>query len=564
MRTLLVALLLSAVAAAQSFDELLPDSTILYISIENVARTKERYEKSPLAALWKDEAMQAFLARPKAKWAELMEEMRKDAGVTPSDVIDLLAGQVAIGVSWPEGAKEPVPLLLADIGDNGDKLREILDKEEKKLVDEKGLKRNEEEFRGAKIVSYAKGGESGAADEGSAWCLDGKTFAFGENADVLKDMLARREHKDEGTLAARALYQRLRGRTGARAGDVFAYVDGPNFFKALKDTGELDEDGMRILGALGVSAIEGLGLEGSLEPGGIVVRLFLGVKGQKAGLLKLFDGKNTALLPPRYAPGDTLSGGAWALDVPALWEEGRRVADDIEKGTTGLLDTRLGFIKQQTGVDIQADLIASLGAEISFLTRPPEKPDPAMAANPMAMMLAGGRFAVGLQLKDRERFEGAVDKLLALAGPSVSTTDYLGVKLRTMQAPGGMQPAMAVLPDRFVFAMSADDLKDVIARYGKETKGFLDREEVAKAIASLPPQRFYVSVEDVPKALSQQMSTISSTMGMLGGGSEMNDYIDFSLFPSAEVLAKYLGLNSSCLVNEEDGVTYLSVLHLNG
>ncbi len=556
MRTLLAALLFAAVATAQSFDELLPDSTFLYVSVENVARTRERWDKSPLAALWKDEAMQAFLEKPRAKWAAWMEEIRKDEEFTPDDVLEVLAGQVAVAVVWPEGADEPTPLVLADIGENGEKVKELVAKMEKKGI-ESGERRDEEEFRGVKIVRYSKGGEGDERRDSGAWFLDGRTFALAEKADTLKDLLARREHREEGTLASRELYRRTRGRLGARAGDFFLYLDAPNLLKGLLDSEEIGEDEMRIMGALGVTAIEALALEFAIEPGGLAMRFFLPVKGPKAGVLKLLDGRNSALLPPRYAPADALTAGAWTLDVPALYEEARKVADRIEEGTSAQMDAAFAQIKQVTGVDIPADLIASLGTEIAYHTRPP---DPAAPPSPL-----GTRLAMSIQLKDRERFEAALEKLFGAFMPGMAAQDYLGVKLRVVPAPMGIQPAFAVLPDRILFALAADDVKDVIARYGKETKGFLDREDVTKALAILPAQRFAVSVEDLPKSLATASSSLRGAMSLLaasGDTRKIAEAVDFSLFPKAEILEKYIGMTVGCLVNEEDGVSYLSVFQL--
>lgn len=567
MRTLLSALLFAAVAAAQSFDGLLPDSTVFYVSVENVARTKERWEKSPLAALWKHEAMKAFLEKPSAKWTEWMEKMRKEEVFAPDDVLGILSGQAIVAGLWPEGAKEPVPLVLVDIGENGEKLHELVAKIEKKVVEEKGNRRDEEEFRGVKIVSYVKAGE-GTTEEDGAWFLDGKTFAMAESRETLKDVLARKEHGEEGTLASRELYQRTRGRLGARSGDFFLYVDAPNLLKGLQDSGEVGEQEMHILGAIGVAAIEALGLEFAIEPSGLVTRMFLGVKGGKTGVLKLVDGRNSALMPPRYAPADALTGGAWTLDLAEIWEEARKVADRIQPGMSGQLDAGVAMLKAQTGVDVPAEVIASLGTEIAFHTLAPAEPaggEPSDTDTVSLSMGLQGRFAVSMQLKDRERFEAALDKLLGALAPGMATQDYLGVKLRTMPTPMGMQPAFAVLPDRFLFAASVDDAKDVIARYGKEAKGLLDREDVTKALALLPGQRFMVSMDDVPKSLaaaSSSLGTAMSLFAMSGEGNDFTEAIDFSLFPSAEVLAKYVGMNVSSLVNEEDGLSYLSVLQL--
>ncbi len=559
MRTLLAPLLLAAVAAAQSFDELLPDTTVFYVSIENAARTRERWAQSPLAALLKDEAMQAFLEKPRAAWAEWIQEIRQKGEFTPEDVLDVLSGQAILAGVWPEGADEPKPLVLADIGENGEKLRELLATIEKRLVEEKGQRRDEEEFHGVNIVRYTKPDADNA--EAGCWFLDGTVFAVAQSTDALKDVLARREHKEEGTLATRDLYRRTRGRLGARGGDFFVYVDAPNLIKGLQDSGEIDEDVMRILGALGVSAIEALAFEFAIEPGGLVMRTFLGVQGPKTGLLKLLDGKNSELMPPRYAPADALTAGAYTLDLPALYEEARKVADRIQEGSSAQVDAMFAMVKQQTGVDIPADLIASFGSEIAYHTAAPGAANAEAGAGPMGM----SRVALSIQLKDRERFEAALDKLLGAALPGMAAQDYLGVKLRTVPLGMGILPAIAVLPDRFLFGLVADDVKDAIARFGKETKGLLDREDITRALASLPAQRFGVSVEDLPKSLASASSTLAGAMSLLARSRETRKIakvVDFSRFPSAEVLAKYLGISVGCLVNEEDGVSYLAVLHL--
>jgi hypothetical protein len=551
---LLCALSLAAVAAAQSFDELFPDSTIFYASVENAARTRERYEKSRLAALWGDEAVQAFVAKPRAKWAEWMEELRKKNGFAPDDVVALLSGQAAIGFFGVEGREEPTGAAIADIGENGEKVRELVARLEKLLLEEKGYQRTEEEFRGVAIVTYRKEGESGE----DAWFLDGSMFAMAGKADLLKDLLVRKERRDEGTLASREAYRRTRGRLGARGGDLFLYFDLPNLMQALARSEDgPDEEDLRALGALGVSSIEALALEASLEPTAVPLRAFLAVKGPKTGVLKLFDAKNSPLLPPPYVPADAVSASAFALDIPTLYEEARKIAERMEEGSAAQMDAFFEGMKAQLGVDIPADMIGPLGAELTYHVRLPEKGAPRMPVP---------KFTLAIQLKEKERFEAALDKLLGAFVPGMSTQEYLGVNVRTLPTPMGIQPGIAVLADRLLVSVSVDDVKDVITRYGKEAKGMLDREDAAKALAALPAQRMAVSIEDLPKSLAQGSAAMQMALGAVSGAGRMpiRDVIDMSLFPSEEVLAKYLGVSTSCIVNEEDGVSILSTIHLKG
>jgi len=561
MRTLLGILLLAAVGAAQSFDQLMPDSTVVYVSVENFSRTKERFDQGPLGAFWRDEAMQAFTAKPREEWNKKMAEIKAKDGITPEDVISVVTGQAAIALYPIEGKSDPAVLILADIGDHEEKLRELVRDTEKQLIESQGYRRDEEEFRGTTIVSYLKEAEEeGAEPERAAWLLDGKTFALAEDTETLKQMLVRKEAGGEGTLAARELYQRTRGRVGARGGEVFMYVDAPNIWKVAQAAGDVDEEAMRILDVLGIMSIESLGVQMALEPTAVSARIFLAVKGPKTGILKLFDAKNTALNPPAFAPSDAVTAGAFALDIPAIWEEFRKALDKFQEGLTMQLDGFLQMMQQQTGVDIVGDILGTLGTELTFQMRAPEQMPGADESTPTSIPGSFPHVTITMQVKDRERLEGAIDKLMAMAGPAVATQDYLGVKLRAIQTPMGVTPGLAVLPDRLVFSMATEDLKDAVTRYGKSVKGLLDREDIAAALGTLPPDRIYVSVEDTAKSLRLGMLNSLIAGAQMGG----MRFLDPELFPSEEMLTKYLGISTAALVNEEDGLTYVSTLHLRG
>ncbi|HEY7514374.1 MAG TPA: DUF3352 domain-containing protein, partial [Vicinamibacteria bacterium] len=518
---------------------------------------------SPLAALWKDEAVQAFMEKPRAAWAAWMDETRKEHGITPDDVFGLLSGQAAVGIAWKEGS-DGYPILLGDIGENEEKLRAIVAQVEKLLLEERGFKRDEEEFRGVKIVSYRKEGEGDGEGPGGSWLLDGRMLAVAEDAETLKDVLVRKDRRDEGTLAAREIYTRTRGRVGGRSADIFFYFDVPNLMKALAQGDDApDEKDRMVMAALGIDSIEALAFEGSLSAEAIAWRGFLGVKGAKTGLLKLVDGKNSTLAPAAYTPPDAMSASALTLDVQALWEEVRRIADRMEEGTTKNIDAWFDTVKLQLGVDIPGDLIGTLGHELTYHVK--------LQENPVPMPFPIPPFTLGIQLKDKERFEAAHDNLIAALAPGLATQEYLGVKMRTVATPLGT-PAIAVLPDRVLVSMEPDDLQEAIARYGKEAKGLVDREDVAAALAALPPQRFAVSAEDLPKAFKEgsialqlALATASGVRVVQGGRPvRLGEVIDPSKFPSEEVLRKYLGVGTSCLINEDDGLTILSFIHLKG
>jgi len=99
--------------------------------------------------------------------------------------------------------------------------------------------------------------------------------------------------------------------------------------------------------ALGITSVEALGAEISLRPASVEARFFLPVAGKKEGLLKLFDGQNSALAPPRFIPPDADSAAVMSLDLNAFREEIRRLMDRVDPGTTEGVDAFLEGIKEQ-------------------------------------------------------------------------------------------------------------------------------------------------------------------------------------------------------------------------
>jgi hypothetical protein len=166
MRTALATFLLALSSlAGEALDRLVPDTTVFYVSLENVARSRERFAESRLAALWADPAVQAFAAKAVAGWTEWNEKSRKEEGWSLEDVLGVMDGTVALAITRFEKEGNDVQgVILAEVGANGDKVKEMIGTVEKTLIEGEGMRREEEEFRGVTIVSYRSAEEEEGGD----------------------------------------------------------------------------------------------------------------------------------------------------------------------------------------------------------------------------------------------------------------------------------------------------------------------------------------------------------------------------------------------------------------
>ncbi|MHC4930609.1 MAG: DUF3352 domain-containing protein [Planctomycetota bacterium] len=553
----LAAMLFAPAVSAESFDRRLPDSTIFYLSIENLERTKERYNASPLHGLWNDPAMQVFLEKPLKRWSEWMEEVKKEDGISPEEVFSVVSGQVVFAITElrsdaPDG--EDVGFLaLVDVSGNQEKVKELIGKAEETLLKDDKFRRMEEEFQGITLVHYASADDEEEAkkqERPDCWFLDGDTFAIGQAVQDLKKIVALRGDSEASTLADSESYRKVRARVGARS-EAFAYLGVKELMKALAEKeGEAEGETLRMVSAiLGLEVIEAVGVQASLESGGVQMNAFIPLSGDKEGILKFFDAPNSALAPPSFVPEDVVSASTVVVDWPEIIEEARRVANRIQPGAAQQVDMVLQQMKGQMGIDIEKDLFGSLGKELTILMK-----EPSAQAEGMPMMGPPmPRLLMAFEVKDKAKLENVLNVLLMMAaqfGVPAQDEEYLGVKIKVIQTPMA-QAGLAILPDRFLFATNVEDVKDVVRRYGKEVPGLVESADFARAMANLPESRIMVGFSREAKALRGNLMT-AFFAGIPGG----RQAIDLEKFPKAEVLEKYIDVGSSAVSNEEGGIYY--------
>jgi hypothetical protein len=551
----LCTLVLSPLVAAQGYDQLLPDSTIFYVSIENVTRTKERFQETALHGLWNDPAMKAFMEKPLQSWSDAMRKQKEESGFNMAEVLDLVSGQAMLAFTGVDDKGEPRVVVLVDIGKNADKVRELVTKAEETLLADGTVRRDEEEFAGVTIVRYSTEDDEAPSPDGpDCWFVTDGLFGASDDPEDLKRLLVRRGEEAVGSLATREVYATTRRRFGGRA-DFFAYFDLKNLLGAMAEAGELDENDQRVFGALGILNIDAVALQLALEPRAVDMQLFVPLNGPKKGLLKIFDGTPGNLVPPRFIPDDAIAAGVMMLDLNALWAEAIKVANEIEPGSGMMMDGFLQMQRGSIGMDIKA-VLAALGDEIAYFVRIPDPDQPgAQIPAPGMGLLSVPRFAMAFSVRDKDTLDREMNNLVAALGGTVSELEYLGVKIRYFDGGGtGMIPALAVLPDRFVFALNLEDVKAILNRYGKDVKGIADRPEFARAMEGLPAQRSMVDFADQARGLHQSLSMMSGLLGgMMGGGPAL---LDKSLVPGVEVFEKYLDAAGSAFVSEERAIYY--------
>ena len=567
--------ILVAPAAGGSFDQLLPPETVAYLTVQDVSGIGARMKASPLGAMWSEEAVQDFLELPRQKWAEEMKKLSAElGGARPDEILGMIKGQVAIaftGFRATEGGKQRVgAVVLADIGENGQQLREWMSRIEQSEEFGGEMRRIESEFRGTKIVSWIpkdmENEEDEEVEEGAfdvepghpCYFVNGDLLAFGTDPKVLEGILDRRNATDAVGLAANATYRRVRERTGATA-DVAFYLNMKQVWTMI-DRAVDDEKVMPILGALGLTGMDALGFGMTMEGLGTTSRYFISTPEGPKGVMKLIAGQNSGLVPPKFVPTDVASAITLAFDIQGLWQEARRVMDEIKPGTTEMVDQQLETLKEQHGLDLQADLIGSMGGKMTFYQYSPD-PDAEPGMGPLAGLSMMGRIVIALEITNAEKLNTAIETLLQMTGGvlPIEAREYMGVTMRVISM-GPQEMGVGLTAGHLVFATNVEDLQAVIQTQGKDVKGLADTEEFARAVAGLPRARSMVSYSDPRRAMTGITSMVKQMAPLLEMQMpEMSEWIDLSLFPEAEIITKYMDVSGGVMLTEEDGISMVSV-----
>ena len=563
LRTSIVLVLLAAVAttaAAGTLDRLLPESTVLLVSVGDITEIEAKLKASPMHAFYQEKEVQEFLKLPRRAWDEAMEKAKGELGISPEEVLGALRGEMAFAVTGLRRLDDERQIIgvvaLFRVGENEGKIRELIARIEENEEAMKHLRRVVTDARGAKIVSYFnKDDEDGwqrIEDDlftgPPCYFLQDGLLAIANDVDVLQGILARSGSEDVPSLASHDQYRGMREQTGARS-DFMLYVNALPIWEVLKEKSADEPMVARVMDALGVFSIRGLGYSMELTRDALVGRMFLDAPGEKRGLMRLLAAKNTALVPPKFVPPDAGSVMTMSFDFADLWAETRRVVERIDAAALKEMDAGIEGLKEQMGVDLVKDVIGSLGKEVTLYQLIKETTEGAMG--PTAAFVP--KIIVALAVNDPEALNGALGTLLEnFPFITLAEEEYLGVKMRVMRD-GPASPALATVAGHLVIAAHVEDLQAVIRATGKDVKGLVDTEAFARAMGRLPAERMMVTFSN-PKLMHQAITDFLPNIP----AANLADWVDLSLFPSWETFDKYFDVSSGVMMATDRGVLSVS------
>lgn len=544
-----------ASAAPKAFDTLLPADTSLFVSLADYPKTAEKFRSSPYHEMVNEPEITAFVDQIVGLIADEAAELKEayeQVGITPSDIQELLAGEVCLALGELDIANKSLEVLLAvDVSGRRQKAQEMLDK----LLDAfeadmeaTAVARTEESFQGKTIVRLSA--QDQGDDEAVFYMLDDEVLAAAAGGrTMLEKFIASQTGSSVPSLAKAADYQRAKGRLGQNE-DMTFYANIAGLLAQIPST-PAAQPGMpsmpgpkQWLDALGLMDVRSAAMTYTMVDNGSRSQGLVLVPAPRRGILKAFEPSSVDLDPPAFVAGDASMYSGVYFSASTLWREVMTALQTLSPQMHQMVQMQLA--SAQMGVNLENDVIFALG-ERWYVYQPAE----AVTANPPVMM----NRAFAVELAKPAAFKGAMQTMVAQLsqtpwGASMSTLEYEGATLYQFPpiSPNpempGMEPTLALSEDMLIFAFNSALAKSIVSDSQRSSSPLLNNEDYRRASAEVLPAPHMVGFADARGSAKAQWDQMKTALSMQFG----------LALPGWEVLKKYQTISLTTAKWTEDGL----------
>jgi len=294
--------------------DVLPETTLVFVETPSAPEFREAFKKTPMARLLEDEEVRAFLSEAFASSLQafspfVQPDDRKD--FSWERIFESVSGQVAAAMPSlvAGGKKEPDLVVTIDCSEHAGFGAGLLSRVTAKY--EKNGKKSQTWKAGAVDVrSFAI-----QPDLNLHAAVAAEILLFTSAKSSMESLAAAIQGGQPKPLARAASF--LKAREKAAAKEVFLYADVAGFVKEAKE--DLEEGDRKFIAALGLDGFTTAAGGISIGAQGVTERFFLGTTGEKKGLAKFLSLKGPAA-GFEAAPQDALQFVSFSIELSELYD----------------------------------------------------------------------------------------------------------------------------------------------------------------------------------------------------------------------------------------------------
>ena len=337
--SLLLALPLSTLALQRT--DLLPQQGRSYVRISDTTSFWAALKKSAPGKLWADPQFQDFIQTPDTETLNALffaGESQEENDVF-MEQMKMLSGEIVFAYDLK---KEDI-YIIADMS-RADFQRSLELDQQLRNVIENPFDIIKSTFQGIEIIEHVE--HPGTDDASSSWHTHvGQTFLLGYSREWIEKSIVRLK-KDE-----------IKEPTGIPA----LTLNLPIKEIILKSFNGTAAD-RALFDALGLFSIENFNSTIELHETEMVINNNLSIEDLQKGLFTLFNTEPSELPTVTFIPENIASLQVGRLDLFRLWKEIPNILSQGDASIKPQFDMMVAMAQQQTGIDIEQDLLAHLGS----------------------------------------------------------------------------------------------------------------------------------------------------------------------------------------------------------
>lgn len=593
-------------AASRDAETLVPDTTVGFIAIPDMATLNERWGQTQLGQLVQDEAMRPFVEDIKRQFQDRLARQGVHLGIQIEDLKEIAGGEVGLAAIQP--GRDPSKFafaIIADIAEHEAKAREMLASVARKLVKDGATQSQENQGRDQVTVFTFPKKKNGSRAVQVLWVVHGNHLVACDSRDELRAIIGRLDGQKNKTLADHPAYQGVMSHlpSTSEAAQARWFVDPFGYatlVRAASAAKKPERDFLKILINQGFAAVQGIGGNVYLAGQGhdLMHRTFIYAPATQSGAEKyklaarMLDLPNqSSLAPQAWIPRDIDAFVTLSWNMKSAFWKAESLVDEVaeDPGFFRSMINNMRTDEQGPMIDVEKDLVQHLGQRATIITD-----------NRLPITTKSERFMVALELtrpdvvartiakvmsKDPDAkkrvFDGQViweiindDTTVEVERLNIDGAGLGGGDEGTEEPSRPMLPnsAITVAQGHLIIASHVDYVVDVLKRVSQSgslssTPDFQRMTaELEKLDAASDSARFFARTDEsyrpayelvrqgkMPEAESLFGKLLNQMLGSNEDGSPRHQQIDGSKMPDFERVQRYLGPIGGFMRSEVDG-----------
>ena len=532
--TLIATLPLPALALKRT--ELLPPDGQAHVRISNTVDFWAKLKKSSVGQLWMDQQFQDFMGNPELDaWHSLFfegESTEEDKVFV--EQMKMLTGEVVFAVDMKTDDIYIIADMSAEDFERGLELDENL-----RSVVEDPFEVVKSSFQGVEIVQHID--NPGTDDEISSWQAHvDRTFVLGYKQEWVEQCIVRLKNDEITEPSGHPVLS-------------FSLPVKDLFLDSLGDS-PADQEDRRLFDALGLLGISSFTSRFELHDNEMIVNNNLMISDLDRGLFKMLDTEPSELPTVTFIPENITSLEVGRIDLLSLWQEIPVILTQLDPASKQQFDMMLAMVQQQTGVNLEQDLLIHLGTKyLSFATVDGETQSSIIA----------------LELKDGIAFKQGLES--ALTAPTMAPyvaaaldqSDFLDHTIYTLKdTPPEDQMGVAITDDHLLWG-TPDGLRQTLRAITSDAaanNAFEQTELVQGLRKQVAPGAFGFGAIDWKKSMDIIMAELAQPEytrlieeKWATSGSPLPPP-DFDKLPSAEHIAQFFNVSYQYIEATDSGL----------